>query len=111
MPVKLEDYANACVVSIDGDFVGPEPGALRDLVAGQLKRRGSPNIVIDFHRSGFLSSQGLEALLEIRRQCESRRGQLKLVGLDANCRKVLEVTRLAHRFECHAELPDAMKGL
>ncbi len=111
MPVKLEDYPNACVISVDGDFVGAEPGALRELAAGQFKRRGSANLVIDFNRSGFLSSQGLESLLEIRRQCESRRGQLKLVGLDENCRKILDVTRLAHRFECHAELTSAMKGL
>lgn len=111
MPVRLEDYANACVISVDGDFVGAEPSALRELVAAQFKRRGSPNLVIDFHRAGFLSSQGLETLLETRRQCESRRGQLKLVGLDENCRKILDLTRLAHRFECHAELAGAMKGL
>ena len=35
----------------------------------------------------------------------------KLVTLDENCRKILEITRLEHRFECHGELAAALKTM
>ena len=38
----------------------------------------------------------------MKRRCEDLFGQIKLAGLDENCRKILEMTRLEHRFECHA---------
>ncbi len=111
MPIRREDYANACVISVEGDLAGAQTVALRDVVAAQFQRHGSANVVIDFQNAGFLSSQGLEALLEVRRQCEARRGQIRLARLDEHALTILQITRLAHRFECHDELADAMKGM
>ena len=34
-----------------------------------------------------------------------------LAGLDENCRKILELTRLDHRFECHHQLASALKAM
>ena len=65
--------------------------------------------MIDFEGSRFISSEGLEALLAVRRRCEERRGQVRLAGLDDNCRKILQITRLDHRFECHPDVTTALK--
>jgi hypothetical protein len=36
---------------------------------------------------------------------------VKLAAADANCQKILEITRLAHRFECHADVSAALKTM
>jgi anti-anti-sigma factor len=108
VPIACEDYGKVCVVSVRGDLVGRQADDLCHVIEDRL-RRGSGNVVIDLEQTGFMSSEGLEALLEVRRQCISRHRDLKLARLDDNCRKILELTRLEHRFECHADLNAAMK--
>jgi hypothetical protein len=36
---------------------------------------------------------------------------VKLANLDENLRKILEMTRLGQRFECHADLAMALKTM
>jgi anti-anti-sigma factor len=76
-----------------------------------IDNRQIVQFVVDFEKSGFLDSEGLEGLLWLKRQCEDRFGQLKLAALDENVRKILEITRLEHRFECHPDLPSALKTM
>ena len=47
----------------------------------------------------------------MKRRCEDLFGQIKLANLDENCRKILEITRLEHRFECHGDLATALKTM
>ena len=110
MSLKYDDYAHACVISLTGDFVGRDTADVRTAVNERLTTRRTVNFVIDFEASHFISSEGLETLLAVRRQCEERRGQVKLAGLDDNSRKILQITRLDRHFECHPDLPTAMKS-
>jgi hypothetical protein len=50
-------------------------------------------------------------LLWMKRKCEDLFGQFKLSHLDENMRKILEMTRLEHRFECHTDLTSALKTM
>ena len=108
MPIKCDEYSHVCVISVSGDFVAPETEQVSRAVDERVTQRRAVNFVIDFERSRFIGSEGLEALLAVRRQCELRRGQVKLSGLDDNCRKILQITRLGRRFECHPDLASAM---
>jgi hypothetical protein len=47
----------------------------------------------------------------MKKRAEELFGRLKLVNLDENCKKILEITRLDHRFECQADLPTALKTM
>ena len=47
----------------------------------------------------------------MKRRSEDLFGQIKLAHVDENCQKILEITRLAHRFETHADLPGALKTM
>ena len=85
--------------------------ALAVPASAQTFLREGVDFVIDFEKVDFMDSEGLETLLWIKRKCEDRFGQIKLVKLDENCRKILEITRLEHRFECHAELAAALKTM
>jgi anti-anti-sigma factor len=111
VPVKCEEYNKICVMTLDGDFVGEDIAAARKAVEHTIDNRQIVQFVIDFEKSGFVDSEGLEALLGLKRRCEEHFGQLKFAALDENLRKILEITRLEHRFECHTDLPSALKTM
>jgi len=111
MPHKCEDYNNVCVLSLDGDLAGESNEIVRKLADERIDQRQIVDFVIDFEKAGFFDSEGLETLLWLKRRCEDLFGQLKLVNLDENCKKILEITRLEHRFEAHPDLPAALKTM
>ena len=111
MPVKCEDYSNVCVVTCDGDFTNESSLAVRKHVDDRIEQQRIVDFVIDLEKVDFIDSEGLETLLWLKRRCEDLFGQLKLANLDDNCRKILEITRLEHRFECHPDLPSALKTM
>ena len=110
MSVKCDEYGQVFVIALHGDLLGADVEQVQKTVDQRLLDRRPTNLVIDFEASRFISSEGLEALLAIRRRCEERRGQLRLAGLDNNCRKILQITRLEHRFECHPDVATALKA-
>ncbi|HET6251520.1 MAG TPA: STAS domain-containing protein [Tepidisphaeraceae bacterium] len=106
--LECNECGSATVISVKGDLLAAEALAISQVVANGASQ---PNIVIDFDACRFFASVGLEALLGALRACEERGGRLMLAGLDKNCRKILEITRLEHRFECHPEVASALKVL
>ena len=111
MSIKCEEYGNICVMGLTGDFVGEVTQAARKSVDERIEARHIVDFVVDFEKSGFIDSEGLETLLWMKRRCEDLFGQIKLVHLDENCQKILEMTRLEHRFECHNDLTAALKTM
>lgn len=86
-------------------------------VANAQKRRGDNQgkhkklgIVLDMSKVGFIDSQALEELLWLRDCCRENGRELKLAGLDENCAKILEITRLEEKFDRYAELAEAVKS-
>jgi anti-sigma B factor antagonist len=111
MAIKCEEYGQVCVVSLNGDLVGETVAAARRQVEEYIDKRQIVDFVIDMEQTAFVDSEGLETLLWMKRRCEDLFGQLKLLGLDEACRKILEITRLDHRFECHQNLEGALKTM
>jgi len=109
--IKCEDYNNVCVMTLDADLSGEANEAVRKLAEERVDQKQIVDFVIDFEKAGFFDSEGLETLLWLKRRSEDLFGQLKLVNLDENCKKILEITRLEHRFECHPDLPSALKTM
>ena len=109
MQVKCDEYNGVCVLAVDGDFAGEATSHFKQLAEARFKDRRLVDFVVDLEKVPFLNSQGLEALLWLKRRCDELFGHLKLTGMDANCQKIFEVNRLAHRFECYADVPSALK--
>jgi anti-anti-sigma factor len=99
-----------CVIGAQGEFTRPEAEQIQQAVDQRLKDRRWQGFVIDFEQTRFISSDGLEGLLAVRRRCEERRVQLRLANLDDNCRRILQITRLDRRFESHPDLAGALKA-
>src|SRR4051812_42080131 len=111
MPIKYDEYNQVSVMSINGDFAGAEIDVMKKHVDDLIEKKQIVDFVVDFEKSGFIDSEGLEALLWLKRRAEDLFGQMKLVNLDENCKKILEITRLEPRFECHGDLTGALKTM
>src|SRR5271168_4988541 len=109
MSVKCEEYSGTCVMEVQGDFLGDTAALAKKSMEQYITSRQLADFIVDFQKSTFIDSEGLESLLWMKRRCEEIFGRIKLVNLDDNCRKILEITRLDHHFECQADLPTALK--
>jgi anti-anti-sigma factor len=109
MKLKAQDYNDVTVIELQGeldsDFAELFQNAATDIIA-----RGRTGIVLDMSGVGFIDSQGLEKLLWVRDYCSESKCELRLAGLDENCAKILEVTRLENEFNHYAELAEAVKS-
>jgi anti-anti-sigma factor len=111
MAIKCEEYSQVCVMEVHGDFMAESAVAAKKALEDHIEQRHIVDFVVDFGKSSFVDSDGLEALLWMKRRCEDLFGQIKLVNLDDNCKKILEITRLEHRFECSPDLAAALKNM
>lgn len=109
MKIKKQDYNDVTVVELHGElddeFTEMFRNTITDIVA--TRRVG---IVLDMGDIGFIDSAGLEQLLWARDYCNENTCQLRLAGLDENCMKILEITRLENEFDHYAELTEAVKS-
>jgi anti-anti-sigma factor len=111
VPISCEEYNKVCVMTLNGDFVGEDVAAARKIVDQKIDHKQIVHFVIDFEKAGFVDSEGLEALLWIKRKSEELFGQVKLAAIDENVKKILEITRLEHRFQCHEDITSAVKTM
>ena len=110
MKLKSQDYNDLTVVELQGemtaDFIEMLQNKMNEIVAN--KKLG---IVLDMNNVVFIDSKGLEYLLRLRDYCNESSCALKLAGLNENCSKILEITRLEKEFDRYGELEEAVKSL
>lgn len=111
MAIKVDEYNQICVLAVEGDFSGEQIEPARKAFDEQMVAKQIVDFVVDMEKAPFIDSEGLELLLSMKSRCEDAFGQLKLAHLDDNVRKILELTRLEQRFECHPTLPAALKNM
>jgi anti-anti-sigma factor len=109
MPVRCDEYNQVCVMTLDGELTADNAAALRKAAEERIDNRQIVDFIVDLEKADFVDSEGLETLLWLKGRCDDLSGQVKLVGLQAECAKILEITRLEHRFECTKDLPSALK--
>jgi anti-sigma B factor antagonist len=109
MKIKTQDYNDVTVVELQGELDADLTESLQSTI-NDIVTKQKVGIVLDLSAVGFIDSQGLESLLWLRDCCNQNRTQLRLAGLDENCAKILEVTRLESEFERYAELAEAVKS-
>jgi anti-sigma B factor antagonist len=107
MKIKTQDYNDVTVVELQGELDGEFSEAFQNTITDILAKHKS-GIVLDMSGIGFIDSQGLELLLWTHDQCSQVKQQLRLAGLDENCLKILEVTRLDSEFDHYMELAEAV---
>ncbi len=107
MKIKTQDYNDVTVVELQGELDGDFSEVFQNKITDILAKRKN-GIVLDMSGIGFVDSQGLELLLWARDRCGDVKQELRLAGLDENCLKILEVTRLESEFDHYMELAEAV---
>ena len=109
MKLKAQDYNDVTVLELHGDLDSDVVGMFQDAII-DIVAKDRVGVVIDMSGVGFIDSEGLEQLLWARDYCNENTRELRLAGLDENCQRILEVTRLAGEFAHYAELAEAVKS-
>ncbi|MCD6377275.1 MAG: STAS domain-containing protein [Planctomycetes bacterium] len=68
-------------------------------------------LVLDLKAVPFIDSAGLEYLLDLRDRISERLGEIKLVNVDENVSKILEITRLDGAFEQFDNITEAVRSI
>jgi anti-anti-sigma factor len=109
MPIRCDEYNQVCVITVEGDLAGDAPPQLRHQAEQRIESKQIVDFIVDLEKCEFMDSEGLETLLWLKRKCDDLFGQVKLAAPTDNCRKILEITRLEHRFESQRDLAAALK--
>ncbi len=109
MKIKTQDYNDVTVIEMQGELDSDAVEQLKNTVSG-LIGKSTDGIVLGMTNIEFIDSAGLEQLLWSRDYCADNGCQLKIAGLNDNCRKILEITRLEKEFDCYPELSEAVKS-
>jgi anti-anti-sigma factor len=103
MKVKIQDYNDVTVVELQGELDGDAAGLFERTIA-DLIAQNKTKIVLD------MSGLGLEVMLWARDYCNQNKRELRLAGLDENCERIMEITRLDNEFDHYVELAEAVKS-
>ena len=109
MRIKTQDYNEVTVVKLQGELDGELSEKLQNNITNLIADEKT-GVVIDMGDVGFIDSEGLERLLWARDYCNENNCQLRLAGLDENCTKILQITRIEDEFDHYEELAEAVKS-
>jgi stage II sporulation protein AA (anti-sigma F factor antagonist) len=110
MKLSHEDYDQLTVMSVKGDLTSERTEEFRKAITDRLEAK-IRDFVLDLKGMEFVDSKGLESLLWAQEQCGERLGQVRLAAATDSVAKILEITRLAPRFDCHPDVDSAIKSL
>lgn len=109
MRINTQDYNDVTVVELQGELDGDFAELFRNTITEIISRQQS-GMVMDMSGVGFIDGLGLEQLLWAKDYCNENRCELRLAGLDENCLKIMEITRLEGEFDHYVELAKAVKS-
>ena len=109
MKVKIQDYNEVTVIELQGELDSDVVELFKSTITEVIAKHRT-SIVLDMSGIGFIDSQGLEQLLWARDYCNQNNRGLRLAGLDENCLKIMEITRIENEFDHYAELTEAVKS-
>ncbi len=109
MKIDTQSHNDVIIVEMQGELIAEYLQQFQDAVS-EIMADSPTGIVLDMTNVGFIDSQGLERLLLLRDDCHKANCQLRLAGLDENCEKILEITRLQLQLDTYEELAEAVKS-
>jgi anti-sigma B factor antagonist len=109
MQLRLESrpVGDVVIVQCHGRIIaGNEVFTLHSQVGDSIEKHG--DVVLHLEQVEFVDSSGLGALVRLMQAARSKGGDLKLSGVPANIRKMLQVTSLLSQFETYDSVEEAI---
>lgn len=105
--VESRPVGDVLVIQCVGRIVaGNEVFTLHAKVADAIERYG--DVVLQLDQVEFIDSSGLGAIMRLVQSARPKGGDLKLSGVPAKIRKVLEMTHLISQFEVYESVEEAI---
>jgi anti-sigma B factor antagonist len=108
MPLDVEYKDRVAVCRVRGDLDSSSSAEMIEILEREIGR-GAKQIVLDLAGTPYIDSSGLGALVMVLKKARLASGDVKLCGLEAEARKVLELTRLDRIFDVSRTADDAVK--
>lgn len=102
MSVAQTTAADITILKVDGDLAGSNAEELKS-IGRECLQDGRRDFVIDLGDAPKCDSAGLESLTWLQRECADRLGLVKLCGLSEIFKKILDITKLTHRFASYED--------
>jgi anti-anti-sigma regulatory factor len=109
MPTTASLYGSMIVLAVEPALAGPEGDDFNRLATEQLLA-GGRWFVVDFSRTAYFDSRGLEKLLGFQEQVEAVGGVVKVAGLKGHGRTTFEIVRFDKWFEAFDSLQEAVRS-
>jgi anti-sigma B factor antagonist len=98
------------IVDLEGRIVfGDEAKFFREKLK-ELSAQGQKKILLNMARVTFVDSSGLGALVSASTTVASQQGQLKLVNIDKDTLRLMQMAKLFTVLEAHADEAAALKS-
>ncbi len=110
MKLSFQEYEHICVLTLSGEFTAEDSG-LFTRVTGERLTAGARHMLLDCEHLEFVDSSGIEHWLRLSEQVGRSSGQVRLVGLSDNIKKILEMTRHDRSFESHNSVEAAVRSV
>lgn len=110
MKVSAQDHGHISVLTLSGEFTTEDVDHFQRIYTERTSG-GAMHILLDCEHLEFVDSAALEALLRARDEIGSGGGQFRLIALDDNVKKILEITRLNKAVETHDTLENAVRSV
>lgn len=107
--ITEQRHGAVLVVKPEGPLIQDEARALSEASAGR-GREMLGRIAVDLSASPYIDSLGLEALLDLADELNRCGQTLRLAGVCATVREVLDLTGLTNRFEFHDDTNLAVRS-
>jgi anti-sigma B factor antagonist len=110
MEFKISEERRAggvVIISVEGRLNAVTTGELKDKIKA-LIGEAFIHIVLNLSDTSFIDSSGLSAIVSALKGVREKDGSLKLVGVNANVKKVFELTRLERIFEFYDNVDQAI---
>lgn len=110
MFISLDQHDGVAVVTLDGNLDAVTAPRLDDLLKEQVGQ-GQKRFVLDFAKVGYISSAGLRVILATLKDARQRDGDVCLAAVQANVRKVFEMSGLTSILTLCEDADEAVKTL
>jgi anti-sigma B factor antagonist len=110
LKLSCEDYDQLSVMALNGELTAETVDPFQKLAKERIEK-STRDFVLDVTGMEFIDSRGLEALLWLQETVGENLGQVRLAAVQDNVRKILEMTRLAARFDAHPDVDSAIRSL
>ncbi len=108
MVITISIVQNVCVLELDGRFDINQVDTF-DQKLKEIIEKGYYNIILDCNKMNFVSSAGLRILILNQQTLVGLNGTICLFGLNANTRRIFEITGYINLFRICANRVEALE--